>query len=459
MHRALFAVAILVCALPLPAAPKPKLPEQYRKWVEQDVVYIITDEERKEFAGLATDNERDKFIEDFWAIRNPKHGAERNAYREEHYERIAYANTHFRESSTPGWMTDRGRAWILFGKPTSQHPYIGYGQIYPFEIWMYDNPIDTPNLPRFFYLLFYSDGGTADMKFYRPFLDGPMKLVRGSSFNSNRDVYKYMQQLGGDIGHAILSLVPSEPVDTVNFKPDLSSDMLIARIQNMANDPFNVKKLRELRSLHAHVSSYFMVDQNRPVSISSLVLTDPNGKSWLDYGVLVDDPKLGVRDGIQLKVNISYRLTTKDGEVILEDGEERAWPAFPNADDDAKFAPFVLAGRLPVEPGTYKLEIELANHNTQQSFKGEAEADDSPVKKASFTGPLLTTSAERVARPAHSSRSSISGSSSIPRPGSRPSAPNRSGSSMNCTNPLARQPITRSNTFSPISRTKPTVAR
>ena len=108
-----FAVAILVCALPLPAAPfKPKLPEQYRKWVEQDVVYIITDEERKEFAGLATDNERDKFIEDFWAIRNPKHGAERNAYREEHYERIAYANTHFRESSTPGWMTDRGRAWI-----------------------------------------------------------------------------------------------------------------------------------------------------------------------------------------------------------------------------------------------------------------------------------------------------------------------------------------------------------
>lgn len=399
MHRVLSAVAVLAFAFALFAAPKPKLPEQYRKWVDEDVVYIITDEERKEFLGLTTDMEREKFMENFWAIRNPRHGSERNAYRDEHYERIAYANAHFRESTTPGWMTDRGRAWILFGKPTSQHPFIGYGQIYPFEIWMYENPIDTPNLPRFFYLLFYSDGGTADMKFYRPYLDGPLKLVRGSSFNSNRDVYKYMMQLGGDVGHAILSLIPSEPVDTVNYTPDLSSDMLVARIQNMANDPFNVKKLREARALHSRVSSYFMVDQNRPVSISSLVLTDPTGKSWLDYGVLIDDPKLGVRAGTQLKVNISYRLTTKDGEAILEDGEERAWPAFPTAADDAKFAPFVLASRLPIEPGSYKLEIQIDNHGSQQSFKGEVEADDTLAPKASFTGPLLTTSAERVARP------------------------------------------------------------
>lgn len=400
MHRVFFAAAVLACALPLFAAPKPKLPEQYRKWVDQDVVYIITDEERKEFLGLTTDMERDKFIEDFWSIRNPKHGSDHNAYRDEHYERLAYANSHFgRESNTPGWMTDRGRAWILFGKPVSQHPFIGYGQIYPFELWMYENPLDTPNLPRFFYLMFYSDGGTAEMKFYRPYLDGPLKLVRGSSFNSNQDVYKYMQQLGGDVGHAVLSLIPSEPVDTVNFTPDLSSDMMVARIQNMANDPYNVKKIREARSLHARVSSYFMVDQNRPVSISSLVLTDPTGKTWLDYSVLIDDEKLGVRDGTQLKVNISYRLKTRTGEVILEDSEERAWPAFPTAAPDAKFAAFALAGRLPIEPGVYKLEIQIDNHGTQQSFKSETEADTTLPAKATFTGPLLTTSAERVARP------------------------------------------------------------
>lgn len=401
MYRTVFAVAALFCALHLFAAPaKPKLPEQYKKWLDEDVVYIITDGERKEFLALTTDQEREKFIDSFWAIRNPKHNSEHNAYRDEHYERIAYVNSHFgKESNTPGWMTDRGRAWILFGKPTSQHPFIGYGQIYPFELWMYENPIDTPNLPRFFYLLFYSDGGTAEMKFYRPFLDGPLKLVRGSSFNTNKDVYKYMQQLGGDVGHAILSLVPSEPVDTVNYTPDLSSDMLIGRIQNMANDPFNVKKLNEERSLHAKVTSYFTVDQNLPLAVSSLQLTDPTGKAWIDYGVLIDDVKLGVRDGARLKLNISYRLTTKDGDTVLEDGEEHTWPAFADATPDAKFAPFVLADRLPVEPGSYKLEIEIANHATQQNFRGSLDVNALPATDISFSDPLVTTSVDRVARP------------------------------------------------------------
>lgn len=400
MHRYACAVIALFCSLQVFAAPKPKLPEQYKKWLDQDVVYIITDDERKEFLALTTDDQREKYIEDFWNVRNPKHGSERNAYKDEHYARLAYANSHFgRESNTPGWMTDMGRTWILFGKPSSQHNFPGYSQIYPLELWFYENTFDVPDLPRFFYVMFYSDGGTAEYKYYRPFLDGPMKLVRGSQFNSNKDVYKFLQPLGGDVAHASLSLVPSEPVDTVNYTPDLSSDMMIAHIVNFANDPFNVKKLREMRSLHARVSSYFMVDQNRPLAISSLVLTDPTRKSWLDYGVLIDDAKLGVRDGAQLKVALSYRLTTAAGEIILEDGEERTWPAFADASADAKFAPFVLASRLPIEPGSYKLEIEINNRQAQQTFKGETEVASGPVKQPSFSGPLVTTSVDRVARP------------------------------------------------------------
>ena len=203
-----------------------------------------------------------------------------------------------------------GRAYILFGAPTSRHPFVGYSQIYPMELWFYQNSNNAPSLPAFYYLLFFIPGDSGEYKFYRPFLDGPMKLVRGSQFNSNHDVYKFLQPLGGDVAHAALSLVPSEPVDTVNYQPDMSSDMLLARIENFANNPFNVSKLREMRSLHAKVDSYFLVNQDRPIEITSLVLADPTGKSWLDYGVLIDDPKLGQRDGSQLKVSITYRLTT-----------------------------------------------------------------------------------------------------------------------------------------------------
>jgi GWxTD domain-containing protein len=392
---------IVISGSALKAAPaKNALGARYDKWIKEEVVYIITDEEKKAFLKLNTDAERDDFIKEFWAVRNPVRGSEVNSYKDEHYRRLQYANDNFgRRSNTPGWMTDMGRAWILFGKPISRAPFLGYGQLYPCELWFYENKKSGPSLPGYFTLLFYMPGDISEFRFYRPSLDGPQQLVRGSNFNSNKDVYNFLKPISGDLAKAAFSLTPGDPIDTTNFTVDMSSDMLVARVQNMANDPFNVKMIREARSLHASVKSYLLVGQNRPVSVNSLVLTDPTGKSWLDYGVLIDDPKLGVRAGAQLKVNMSWRLTTKTGDVILEDGEERAWPAYATAADDAKFAPFVLAGRLPLEPGAYKLEIELANHDNQQSFRGEVEAENAPAKTASFSGPLLTTSAERVARP------------------------------------------------------------
>jgi GWxTD domain-containing protein len=402
MHRTIVAVMALLFSLQLCAATKkPELPAQYKKWLTQDVVYIITDEERKAFLELTTDPERDKYIETFWAIRNPLRDPEHNPYKEEHYARIEYANSHFNhESSTPGWMTDMGRAYILFGPPTSRHPFVGYGQIYPMELWFYDNKINSTALPSFFYLLFYISGDIGDYKFYRPFLDGPMKLVRGSQFNSNKDVYKFLQPMGGDVAHAIMSLVPSEPVDTTNYQPDMSSDMLVARIENFANVPSNVNKLREMRSLHAKVDSYFLVNQDKPVEITSLVLADPTGKYWLDFGALIDDPKLGQPDGSQLKLSIGYRLTTASGETVLENSEERAFTAFDEgAAGEKKFAPFQVADRIPIEPGTYKLAVEVTNRQAQQTYKGEADVTVGATKQMSFAGPLVTTSVERVARP------------------------------------------------------------
>jgi GWxTD domain-containing protein len=402
MNRTVFAVLALFCSLHLSAATKkPDLPAQYKKWLNQDVLYIITDEERKAFVALTSDDERENFIDSFWAIRNPHHGADTNPYKDEHYKRLEYATSHFgRESNTPGWMTDMGRAYILFGPPTSRHPFVGYGQIYPMELWFYQNDSGSPALPSFFYILFYIYGDIGEYKFYRPFLDGPMKLVRGSQFNSNKDVYKFLQPLGGDVAHATLSLVPSEPVDTVNYTPDMSSDMLLARIENFANVPSNVSKLREMRSLHARVDSYFLVNQDRPIDISSFVLADPTGKYWLDYSVLIDDPKLGQRDGSQLKLSISYRLATPSGETVLENSEDRAFAAFEDTPaSEKKFAPFVAANRIPIEPGAYKLTVELANRQAQQTFKGEANIAVGPGQHPSFAGPLVTTSIDRVARP------------------------------------------------------------
>ena len=86
----------------------------YRKWLNEDVAYIITDEERQAWKRLSTDEEREQFIEQFWLRRDPSPDTAENEYKEEHYRRIAYANERF-ASGIPGWKTDRGRIYITFG--------------------------------------------------------------------------------------------------------------------------------------------------------------------------------------------------------------------------------------------------------------------------------------------------------------------------------------------------------
>lgn len=132
-----------------PRNVKPELKKAYKDWLDKDVTYIITDEERKAFKKLETDDEREHFIEEFWRRRDPDPDTDDNEYREEYYERIAYANEHF-ASGIPGWKTDRGRIYIMYGKPDEleTHPsgggynresYEGGGSTttYPFERWFY----------------------------------------------------------------------------------------------------------------------------------------------------------------------------------------------------------------------------------------------------------------------------------------------------------------------------------
>jgi GWxTD domain-containing protein len=130
-------------------ALKQELSKPYKKWLDEDVVWIITDEERAAFKQLSNDEERDNFIEAFWQRRDPTPDTEENEYKEEHYQRIAYANEHF-AAGVPGWKTDRGRMYIVFGKPDEieSHPSGGSYErpmeegggetsTFPFEDWRY----------------------------------------------------------------------------------------------------------------------------------------------------------------------------------------------------------------------------------------------------------------------------------------------------------------------------------
>jgi len=125
------------------------LSRQYKDWLDKDVVYIISDEERKFFKDLKNDEERESFIQQFWERRNPDPRSSYNSFKEEHYRRIAYANRQF-ASGVPGWNTDRGRMYILYGEPDDRElhptggPYYrpyreggGTTMRFPWERWRY----------------------------------------------------------------------------------------------------------------------------------------------------------------------------------------------------------------------------------------------------------------------------------------------------------------------------------
>ena len=144
-----FLLVIVTHSTSIGAQEKNQKTDHYRKWLEEDVVYIITEEERAVFLKLTTDEERDQFIEQFWARRNPDPNTPENGFKEDHYRRIQYANERF-SAGIPGWRTDRGRVYIEFGPPDriESHPIGGPYQrkaqegggstsTYPFEIWEY----------------------------------------------------------------------------------------------------------------------------------------------------------------------------------------------------------------------------------------------------------------------------------------------------------------------------------
>ena len=126
-----------------------ELGKTYKKWLDEDVRWIISDQERQAFLQLSNDEERDNFIDQFWARRNPMPDSPTNDFKEEHYRRIAYANEHY-SAGVPGWRSDRGRMYIMYGPPDeiNAHPTGGTYQqtqdeggntttTYPYEVWRY----------------------------------------------------------------------------------------------------------------------------------------------------------------------------------------------------------------------------------------------------------------------------------------------------------------------------------
>jgi len=346
---------------------EPPLPEKYRKWLDEEVVYIITPVEREIFLKLRTDRERELFIEAFWKHRDPVPETEENEFKSEHYRRIEYVNRYFgRESPKPGWKTDRGRFYIILGPPNDIQRIDSKSEVYDTEIWFYQGKTDL-GLPPGFNVLFFREKGTGEFRLYSPTNDGPQALLTGY-WGDQADymaAYQKLREVDPTLANVSLSLIPGEE-NTQLGRPSLSSDLLLRQIEltprRMVEDKY-ARKFFEYKDLVEVEYSANYLDSDYLVK----VLKSPAGFYLIHY--TLEPKRLSVnqydnRFATNLKLNGT--LSTLDGKIVYQ--FEKTYPVQMNEAQmkERQNLPVAIYDVLPCVPGDYKLSVLVKNEASRE---------------------------------------------------------------------------------------------
>jgi GWxTD domain-containing protein len=354
------------------------LPEHYRKWLTQEVNYLITEEEAEAFVRLASDADRDNFINRFWEIRNPDPNSPTNEYRDEIYKRISYANQWFgREMGTPGWMTDMGKVYITLGPPKQRQHLLLSANERPMEVWFYDNSTNNGALPPAFYVVFYQKDATSDFKLYSPYMDGPEKLVSSYQAENGRlQAWRLIDHdLGREVARITLSLVPDEPVDTDQATSSLQSDVLLNTIRTLRDNPWTKRMLEQRRRLLEDVHHRIVLGDEF-LYVLTIPLRDEQGHTNVHYLLRLKKPEdFAVAQNSEGKwyysADVNVRVSTPEKKLIFT--QSRTLNHFLSQEEleRVKSKVFGYEGVLPLPPGKYNIEFLLTNKIKNTAFRSE----------------------------------------------------------------------------------------
>jgi GWxTD domain-containing protein len=351
-----------------------KLPEPYRKWLQEEVTYIISSIERETFLTLSTEGEREAFIDVFWRKRDPNPSTPENEYKTEHYERLAYANEFLgRDTFRPGWQTDRGRYYILLGKPNTRRPLEATDAIYPSELWFYNNPeFKYLGLPPFFHLLFFRRQGSGEFQLYSPLSDGPQALLSGFQRPANdfRDdierAYNKLYAIDVELAQASLSFRTDEG-DTAQFQnPSFGT---LALLDDVARVPFyhlDTSYAERLDFERGNVESDYLFTYV-PSFGSAYVLPGPGDAHYFHWNVELDAENVGfVRDeekGTYASVFIATLeiVPLDDENRLVVDERSESYLSINEGQATSLKLPAAFSSMTPLIPGSYRARVVLRN--------------------------------------------------------------------------------------------------
>ncbi len=366
-----FLFTLFLISQPLAALCQDRETDHFRKWLREDVLYIITPEEADVFLGLSTDQEKELFIEQFWARRDTDSHTAINEYKEEHYRRVAYSNENF-TSGFPGWKSDRGMVYIKFGEPDRResHPTGGH---YVRPAWEGGGSTSTYPFERWEYRTLEGVGQDVEIEFVDPTLTGEYRL----STNPDEKDALLLTPNAGLTDAEMLGLV-SQKIDRIVRKtsPMPGHNPLVFGYGRVKDQPF--QKLRLVTSLEkapvvdfsdlrTQVLTEAYFDQ-LPFQIHNDVFrVSDEGRVILTLYIASGDLQFK-------KVNQVYRGEL-DVQTVVKDvsgrtvkvSEDSLLTNIPETDyQPGSPEPLVFQRDLLLPPGRYKLEVfvkdRIADH-------------------------------------------------------------------------------------------------
>jgi GWxTD domain-containing protein len=342
-----------------------ELSKTYKKWLNEDVVWIITDEERAAFKQLSNDEERDNFIEAFWQRRDPTPDTEENEYKEEHYRRIAYANEHF-AAGIPGWKSDRGRIYIMYGPAdeVDSHPSGGTYErpieegggetsTFPFEDWRYRylEGIGQEIIVEFVDTCMCGD--------YHMTIDRSEKDALKETPNAGLTLYEQMgmSTKAQRFTQGGLEQLGQGPMSSQQNAKEFDRLETFSKLN--APPPIKYKDLEEI--VNTKIITNLMPFDVRTdfVKVTGDTVLVP-----ITVQLKYRDITFANKDGVQRgTVNIFMRVTTLTGRIVQTDEEP------VQVDVPAELLPrtaensAVYWKALPLRPGRYKVEIAVKDVN------------------------------------------------------------------------------------------------
>ncbi len=387
----------------------PELAERHRQWLEEEVPYIIIEREREAFRELQSAEERDAFIAAFWRRRDPDPLTEVNEFREEHYRRVEHANRILgRETPIPGWMTDRGKMYIILGEPRDRETFVGAPGLYPAEVWFYE-AAPRMGLSSPFYLLFFQQGFAGEYRLYSPRIHGPEKLFPSLQFgeNSRMEAYQLLQNISADLAHASITFRADESaIPGITQGDSLSTDVLLAEVYRSplrAVDASYVDAIARNRGL---VETDYLFNYV-PNHTSVHVLPGPPGleeASFVHWGIEIEPQHLTLvfdkdKRVYYTSLEIQGEVTTGDEALsILSFAREEFVQLTPSQFEGVQARPFAFRSMFPLLPGEFRFRVVLKNRaqNHYTILESSLSVPERGPGEVSLGTPVLLYGTERA---------------------------------------------------------------